>query len=280
MKITKEIKIFTRAGNTTKGKIPLTDVTFIIPTRMESHDRFENFQTVYSYILNHFDTNIIVYECDDSQKLTDKYINNNHTTYIFDNSSTEIFHRTKYLNRMLSLVNTPITVNYDIDVILPVNSYVTARKNIIDDNFDLVFPYTLGKYQKKVNADGRVKLYYNSLPETLSSDYYTESFAEYGHCQFFKTESYKKYGWENENFISYGPEDRERFERFKKFGCEILYLEKSYVYHLEHSRGKNSNKDNPHFKDNENLRETLYKMTKEQLTEYYRSASYLKYYTL
>lgn len=280
MRIPEEIKLFTRAFTTTKGKIPLTDVTFIIPIRMESHDRFENFQTVYSYLLSNFDTNIIIYECDVSRKLTDKYINTNHTSYIFDNSDTDIFHRTKYLNRMLSLVTTPVTVNYDIDVILPINSYVTARNNIVDNNFDLVFPYTLGKYQKKVNTDGRVKLYYNYLPDTLSENYFTESFAEYGHCQFFNTDSYKKYGWENEHFISYGPEDRERYERFKKFDCNILYLEKSYVYHLEHSRGKNSNKENPHFADNEKLRETLFNMTKKELTNYYNNVNYIKGYIL
>jgi len=280
MKIPSEIKIFTRAFTTTKGKLPLKDVTFIIPVRIESHDRLKNFQTVYSYLLQNFDTNIIVYECDSSKQLTDDDINTNHTTYIYDNSDTDIFHRTKYLNRMLNLVTTPVTVNYDIDVILPVKSYVTARNEIIDNKFDLVFPYTLGKYQKKVNSDGRVQIYYNHLPESLSDKYFTESFAEYGHCQFFNTESYKKHGWENENFISYGPEDRERYERFKKFDCQILYLEKSYVYHLEHSRGKNSNKDNPHFKYNENLREELNNMTKKELTEYYQSVDYLKNYTL
>lgn len=280
MRIPKEIKFFTKSVMTTEGKIPLTDVTFIIPVRLESNDRFDNFETVYNYIQKNFNTNIIIYECDKTRKLNDNHIDTDNTTYIYDQSYDETFHRTKYLNRMLSLVTTPVTVNYDIDVILPLHSYTTARNDIVENKFDLVFPYTLGKYQRKVSANGRIKIYHNHLPETISEDDYTESFAEFGHCQFFNTETYKRYGWENENFISYGPEDRERYERFKKFDCKILYLEKSYVYHLEHSRGKNSNKENPYFAENEKLRETLFKMNKEELTNYYNNVDYIKGYTL
>ena len=44
--------------------ISLRDVSFIIPVRVDSLERFENIVSVTNYILSHFDTNIIVLEAD------------------------------------------------------------------------------------------------------------------------------------------------------------------------------------------------------------------------
>ena len=40
-----------------------------------------------------------------------------------------------------------------------------------------------------------------------------------------KTEIYKKAYGENENFISYGPEDQERAYRFKKLGYKVEWYD-------------------------------------------------------
>ena len=63
--------------------------------------------------------------------------------------------------------------------------------------------------------------------------------AQFGHVQFFDRDSYIKGGMENENFRGSSPEDKERFYRFKKLGYDVCRLD-DYVYHLEHSRGRNS----------------------------------------
>ena len=52
-------------------------------------------------------------------------------------------------------------------------------------------------------------------------------------------ERYKLYGWENEYFIGWGPEDYERFMRLDIFGKKPLQI-KGVIHHLNHPRGGNS----------------------------------------
>jgi len=276
MKIPKEIQLIQKAKTITNGLIPLQDCTFIIPVRIESEDRRNNFIAVYDYLSRNFETNIIVYECSTEQKVLE--LIRDDVTYIYQNVIDQSFHRTRYLNRMLSMVTTPVTVNYDVDVILPIESYILANKKIITQNHDLVYPFALGNFQKKVNVTGRDKLINKASVNELTKSDYSDCLCEYGHCQFFNTTSYKKYGWENENFISYGPEDRERYERFKKLGNKVIYLEKGFVYHIEHERGNDSSNKNPHFESNNDLYEKLKKLNPDQLNTYYSEVEYLKSY--
>lgn len=46
-------------------KIDLKDATFIIPIRIESTDRLRNVITTMAFLLENFDTNIIIKEVDD-----------------------------------------------------------------------------------------------------------------------------------------------------------------------------------------------------------------------
>ena len=45
-------------------KLDLTDATFIIPIRIESEDRLRNVITSVAFLLNNFNTNIIIKEVD------------------------------------------------------------------------------------------------------------------------------------------------------------------------------------------------------------------------
>ena len=55
---------------------------------------------------------------------------------------------------MIIEADTEIVVNYDCDVILPLESYVTAYKGI-KDKVDVVYPYGDGMYQRQVNAEDK-----------------------------------------------------------------------------------------------------------------------------
>jgi hypothetical protein len=57
-------------------------------------------------------------------------------------------------------------------------------------------------------------------------------YAEYGHAIFFKTSAYREAGGENENFISWGPEDQERFYRFKRLNYRLSWTSNK-IYHFE-----------------------------------------------
>ena len=273
-----EVVIQNTAETTTVGTIPLTDATFIIPVRIDSEDRRINFNIVYNYLRTTFKTNIIVYECDKSSVLKD--VVREDVTYIFEQNDSECFHRTRYLNYMLNLVRTKVTVNYDLDVMFQPETYTACHDKIVE-GYDLIYPYQYGNYLHQISYSGRDKLSNGiSLNELTDGDYVEKSCgSKYGHCQFFNTDSYKAYGWENENFISWGPEDIERFHRFNKLS-KVKHLTGSYVYHIEHLRSNNSSSSNPYFNHNTNLWKSLDKMTNEQLIEYYKTVDYIRKYNL
>lgn len=270
----------THAISTTKGFVRLTDVTFIIPIKIDSDDRLQNFYATINYLTKNFDTNIVIYESDTTSKL--KNIVPENITHIFEKNTTSFFHRTRYLNYMLNMSKTPITVNYDIDVVLPVESYVEACEKILNENCDLIYPYGYGNFQTKINKIGRNKLISNSnLNNLTDSDFESTGVASwYGHCQFFKTDTYKKYGGENEYFISYGPEDLERYSRFVNLETKVEHLQNRIVYHIEHDRGLNSCNKNPFFGQNDKLYNILRLKSKEFLENYYTNVEYIQKYKI
>lgn len=264
----------------------LKKATFIIPIRIESNDRLRNVITTMAFLLENFDTNIIIKEVDSEsvfekealpilKDILDVDVNINH---IFEKSNSLSFHRQKILNEMITEANTEIVVNYDCDVLLPITSYTESYDAILTHKCDVVYPYGQGMYQKRVHATDEVvsnflqtgdfeHLNKNSTPYT----------SDFGWAQFFNRQVYIDGGMENENFIAYSPEDKERHYRFTTLGYNVGRIN-DYVYHLEHSRGHNSWINNPHMQNNNDLWSQIQNMNKEQLQEYYSNQNYLKKY--
>ena len=269
-------------------KIDLSQATFIIPIRIESTDRLRNVITIVAFLVENFDTNIIVKEVDSksvfeeqAMPILDEIVENGiwkNFNFIFEKSDKPLFHRQRVLNEMIMEADTDIVVNYDCDAILPKESYKTAYDTIMSGKFDVVYPYGQGMYQKQVAATDDVVSkflektdysYLDSVSNTHTSDF--------GWVQFFNRKVYIKGGMENENFKAYAPEDKERHYRFTKLGYNVGRIN-NYVYHLEHSRGENSWFSNPYMDDNQFEWIKLGKMNKEQLIEYYSNQEYLKKY--
>ena len=108
----------------------LTQTTFIIPLRIESTDRLRNIITTVSFLLNEFNTNIIIQEEDKesifSQKalpLIKKCSNIKNLQHIFVYNTDSIFHRTRIINDMILKVNTEVICNYDADILLEKESW-------------------------------------------------------------------------------------------------------------------------------------------------------------
>lgn len=267
-------------------KIDLSKATFIIPIRIESQDRLRNVITTTAFLLENFDTNIIIKEVDSESifiedalpVLEDILEVDVNVKHIFERSEEPLFHRQKVLNEMIVESNTEVVVNYDCDVLLPLESYETAYRGIIEGVYDAVYPYGNGMYQKQVKADDSVV---SQFLQTRNYDYLDEvsnlHTSDFGWVQFFKRDVYIKGGMENENFKAYAPEDKERFYRFNALGYNIGRIE-NYVYHLEHARGQNSWFTNPHMQSNMEEWEKIQSMSKERLIEYYSHQDYLKKY--
>ena len=261
--------------------INLKDTTFIIPLRIESADRMRNVITSVCYLLSNFDTNIIVKEGDSSpvflhhvlpqvkEFLEVEDIPN--LTHVFEDTSASEFHRTRYLNEMTHMATTKVVVNYDCDIILPLGTYIKAQEMIIDGPSDVVYPYGFGNYARMAQVDDEIVSEF--LSEGFSIDLLESKSAtnnaRFGFCQFFDREVYISGGGENEKFIAYAPEDEERAYRFKTLGYNVDRISE-VLYHLEHSRTPNSWYNNPHMKRNFELWESIQKMGKQQLIDYYK----------
>ena len=267
-------------------KIDLSEATFIIPIRIESNDRLRNVITTTAFLLENFDTSIIIKEVDSEsvfqrnalpilKDILEEEININH---IFEKSNEQSFHRQRVLNEMILEADTEIVINYDCDVLLPVDSYYEAYSSILHHTYDVVYPYGQGMYQKQVQAtDEIVSKFLETGDFSILDSNSNIHTSEYGWAQFFNRQVYIDGGMENESFVAYSPEDKERFYRFTTLGYNVGRID-DYVYHLEHVRGENSWFSNPHMNSNMEEWEKIQMMNKQQLIEYYSEQDYLKKY--
>jgi len=267
--------------------INLKNTTFIIPIKIEHPDRYRNAKTTLGFLNHHFKTNVFIYEISDNgaSKIDFKDELSNLKIKHWVSSDDGIFHRTKYLNVMLDQVKTNVVVNYDIDVILSPSNYIECQSDIMEGVCDVIYPYEFGLGQKMVHDNLDLNGFYASgfdvnYIETRLENYNLYG-AEYGHCMFFNTSIYKNNGGENENFISYGPEDKERGERFTRLGAKVKWKPEYYVYHFEHYRGNDSSPRNPHFDHNWGVYNNLNRLCEEDFSayeEYYKNPDYAKDY--
>ena len=154
-------------------KIDLKEATFIIPIRIESADRMRNVITGLVFLLENFDTKIIIKEVDTKSvfkeyvlpQLEEYFYDLSNLTHIFEKSDDPVFYRMKILNEMISLTKTEVVINSDCDILLPVESYVESYNLILSGRADVVYPYGNGNYQKQVFADDKL------VSNFLNSDY-------------------------------------------------------------------------------------------------------------
>jgi hypothetical protein len=285
--------------------INLSNVTFIIPLRIDSDDRLRNIILSTSFLLNNFECKIIIKESDEISKFTtwakpliESISDIKNLTYIFEENYEEHFHRTRLLNEMILETTTDIVVNYDSDIILPISSYIQAKEMLDSKKYDVVYPYRFGEMgERKVVLDTKVEdendlnnllnfplikeFIINFNPEVLDQSYgYAQNvnglgWAEYGMIQFFNKEVYKKGYLENENFIAYAPEDVERHHRWNMLEYKIGRID-NHAYHLEHKRTQNSWFNNPFMQKNNELWEYLKNLSKDQIIEYYENQEYVR----
>ena len=275
-------------------KKDLKDTTFIIPVRIESEDRLRNVITVCCFLLETFDTKIILKEIDQTSVFQERALPQikefvgdaiDNLTHIFEKSDPDdhVFYRMRYLNEMLDLCDTDIVANYDCDVLVPVSTYLQAQDMIQNQGYDVVYPYELGNWVKMcyVNDESVSEFLVNDGDFSIFDRNAQVYIAHSGHAQFFKRSSYIEGGMENENFQGSSPDDKERLHRFTTLGYKVGRVE-DYVYHLEHSRGANSWPNsatgNPHMQGNQALWQRLEKMSADDMRQYYNTQPYLKKY--
>lgn len=243
-------------------RIDLSDFTFTIPVFNDHKDRVENINLALRSLSKDFLTSVIIGE--QGAKSLENIQGPNY--FYFD---YPVFHRTKMLNQMALMAHTKYVVNFDCDVVLPPFQFVLAKR-ALDRGADFVYPYD-GRfarvprtwYNPILNQDigvvGNTQFkgkHGNPLPT-----------ASVGGCIIVNKQSFIDSGMEHEGFISFCPEDLERFYRWNKLGYKVVRI-KGSLYHLDHWCGVNSSSKNPHFNPGHQLFRKIKGMKKEDLKKY------------
>ena len=215
-------------------KYDLTKTTFMIPLRIEHPDRLTNIKIVIKYLTTHFNTNIMILEDGKKSHYEEMKLKNyKNIEYNFVESKEDFFHKTKYLNHMLSKVTTPVVVNYDSDIVLPTNSYLKAQDLILNKNYDVVIPYSNPpgiKYilqedfhllKEKYDVNDLKEVWNKKESNSFNVNDISYNMAGLGGCVFFNTQSYLSVGGMNEDFKSWGAEDQEIIYRFKRLNYNV-----------------------------------------------------------
>lgn len=265
----------------------MNNLTFLMPCRIESDDRLKNIITTIGYLTYNFpECKIIVQENDKKSIFREKVIPAieqifgtypKTITHRFEESQENFFHKTRILNDLVLAADTEIVYNYDIDHLLPVESYKKAYNMISSGQFDAVYCYGVGVYQYLV--DYPVDIFNNFIRSKFDLNVLSPgcnispSVMGLGQMIRRKTEI-DCYMW-NENFLAWGPEDCEFLYRIQVLGAKVGRVN-DICYHLNHHRTFNSHYHNPKWQENMQIWQTMRKLDRDSVVGYYEQLDYVK----
>lgn len=247
----------------------MSDLTFIIPVRVDSEVRLQNLLLVVKYLLDHTsDTSLFILESDSCCKVEGLPLNTR-IKYSFIEDHDPVFYRTKYLNQMIVRVQTTYLAVWDTDILVPEKQILESLRCLRADECDFIFPYdgrlhqVTSFFQDTCKRKGDLSVlveYMDILPLIFGNN-------SYGGCFMVNREKYMEAGMENERFYGWGPEDLERVKRWEILGYNLSRIQ-GPAFHLEHPVLENSRSFNQEIGKNNN-RELfrICAMTKEELRE-------------
>jgi 2-polyprenyl-3-methyl-5-hydroxy-6-metoxy-1,4-benzoquinol methylase len=252
-------------------KIDLKDTTFTIPVCYDHQDRKNNLGLSVCMLQKDFDTNIIIQEQGGKHF---EYMGQYCKYMTFDGP---LFHRTRMLNQMAEAAQTPIICNWDADNIIPPMQIFEAVERI-RNGCDMVYPFD-GR-SARVPREPNFKKVEKFLDAGVLQDNFKgmDKYDSVGHAVFFDKASFIHGGGENEYMISWGPEDTERYERFKRLGFKVEKI-KGPVFHMDHYVGMNSGRANPHYQKNQDELAKQRAMSDLELEQYVSAWPWLHGYT-
>lgn len=247
------------------------ELTIVIPVRIDCTERKENLDAVLFSLLETTHATVIILEADSKQRYTCAELGEK-VKYIFIEDNDPIFHRTRYLNKLLKMTETNIVGIWDTDVVIHGNQIIDAVK-AVKDGVTLCYPYD-GHFlffdrvqSRRIRENMTLFLGERDKKEAASC----LGRPSVGGAFIVNKQRYLQLGGENENFYGWGPEDAERRKRLEILEEPVGRVEGS-LFHLYHPRGINSGFDHG-LRDQQCLKELIHvcRMDKKQLTKYINS---------
>lgn len=210
------------------------ELTVCIPIRIDSKERYDNLQFVINYFTDNTNIPMFIVEGDSTKKVVFKN-DIPDLTYKFIEDHNPVFHRTHYINMMLSSVHTKYAAIWDADIIVPVAQLYDALKVFGKHQCTMVLPHDgrchyvppfFSDYVKEHN-DYSALCQYHELMQLMNG------YKVVGGAFMVDVAKYKIAGWENEYFTGWGPEDAERVRRLYILG-EHVHKIPGEMFHLYH----------------------------------------------
>ena len=221
-------------------KTDISDMTFLIPIRLDSIVRLENLILSVQALQKNFDTHITVLEASSYPNGIIQKMLGDKVEYLFVEDKDTVFYRTKYLNIMTMRSRTPYIGIWDADVIIPKEQILNSIEKL-RQGMEIAYPYdghfydTSSVMRELYTQNKSIKFLLKNIAK-MSLIYGAKM---KGGAMFVNKDAYIKAGMENEKFYGWGPEDCERFERWKILNFKI-HSSEGPLFHLTHSRGSNS----------------------------------------
>lgn len=267
--------------NSNKTKHDLeNNFTFIIPVKIDCENRKTNLESVIEFIGDNFvNYEIIISEQDEFSKLNLKK-----QKHVFDQNLSN-YHKTKCVNLATKLITTEFGCMYDSDYIVTPNSLFHCF-NKLKQGYDFAHPSIgMNIYFNKQHTALFFKNKKFPLHDQITYHHFFDPAHYPGLCFMFNVKSYFEVGLENENFITWGFEDHERFIRIEKLNKKTYYSP-ACGYHLWHPRKSDfyykvkfiDDKIVEYFNNQKQKDELIkvFQMSKDELKNYIESWSWLK----
>lgn len=217
----------------------LSDVTVVLPFRVDSRERKNNLHILLNYYTKHTNLKFMLLEADLQQHIKDLPYANCTYEFIIDNDP--VFYHTFYRNRLIRKVQTPIVMVWDIDILIPVEQLYQAADVIRCKDIDLCLPYN-GVCYGLNPVESELLISQQDVEHIFNkTTMYNPMFGKLtvGGLYCVNRKSYTDAGMDNERFKGWGPEDIERVKRMTILGYRISRLPGA-IYHLWHPRGFSS----------------------------------------
>lgn len=215
-------------------------ITFVIPLRIDSLERVRNLDTLLILLSRVKRSDILILEADDKSNYQLK-TSHPRVKHLFVKDCDPVFHRTKYLNRMLREANSAVVGVWDTDVIVPEWQIMDAAQAIRQGKAIMAFPYN-GSFCTLSEEDSNrfvQEMDMNFLEKQTTFLKKPAGCYSVGGAFLVNRDIYLSVGGENEYFYGWGPEDVERVKRIEILNLPI-YRTEGALFHLHHPRKESS----------------------------------------
>lgn len=251
-------------------KPDLSQLTLVIPVKLDSPHRLENLNSTVNYLINYLQIeHIIVVECDCSPRLSGTFSSYEEVQYLFvQRKEGAPWTRSRPFNCALPWVETDAVAIWDADIIVPLAQLLVAYRAIVTDHCDYCIPYenflhVTRELMSEMNR-GRVNhgAYKVGAPSVMCAFAMTG-----GGVGIMRTAYIRHIRGMNELFHGWGFEDDEVILRIQKLGGRVVRVNGNLL-HIAHTRTVNSFPDENYELLSKAERQRMYNWDKSAIQAY------------